>query len=173
MEASDTTPNEDTPDVPSQQTIQELIASEIQKALAGTAPDDDAPVMPQVPKLDHNPETPDEVSKLAGMFAEFRKEVHALRAELRQRAGQQVQIAGPTETIEDRTNRRLELIAQNSHYCPGCGELGTYPQKCTGPKGGHPHPAIEMVSTDELGGDPQDHTAAPATDPDGYPALAA
>lgn len=167
MEASDTTP---------QETLEELIARKVAEGIAaeaGTGTSEDDRAMPQVPKLDHAPETPEEVSAFAAMMAEFRKEVNDLRRELRQRAGQQVQIAGPTETIEDRTNKRLELIAQASHYCPGCGELGQYPQKCTGPKGGHPHPAIEMVSTDELGGDPADHTAAPATDPDGFAALAA
>lgn len=168
MEASDTTPDE----VP-QQTIQELIAAEIKKALADTASDESAPDGPSVPKVDHKPENAEEVSVLAKMLADFRKEIFTLRTELRQRAGQQVQIGGPTETVEDRTNKRLELIAQHSHYCPGCGQLYSYPQTCKGPKGGHPHPPIEVVSTEELGGDPANHTAAPATDPDGYPALAA
>src|SRR5947209_14886412 len=36
------------------------------------------------PKLDHNPETPDEVRALAEEFAQYRKEVAALRAELAQ-----------------------------------------------------------------------------------------
>lgn len=108
------------------------------------------------------------------MFAAFRKEINDLRKELRQRAGQQVQIAGPTETVEERTNKRLELIAQHSHYCPACGNLGKYPQKCSGLPGSlGGHETVEMVSTDELGGDPDNHTAAPATDPNALPALAA
>lgn len=170
---TDDTPPDDTPqDTP---TLDDQIAAAVQAALDArdAAADDAPPDMPQVPKVDHAPETPEEVTALAGMLAEFRREIHTLRAELRQRAGQQVQIAGPTETIEDRTNRRLEAIAQAKFYCPGCGLLYQYEKECTGPKGGHPHAPIEVVSTEELGGDPQDHTPAPATNPDGYAALAA
>lgn len=158
---------------PTPQSLRDLIAEEIKKATEAAADDGDTLAMPQVPKVDHAPETPEEVKALAGMLADFRKEIHTLRAELRQRAGHSTQIAGPTETVEDRTNRRLELIAQHSHYCPGCGELYKYPQTCTGPKGGHPHAPIEVVSTEELGGDPANHTAAPSTEPGGLPVLAA
>jgi hypothetical protein len=48
------------------------------------------------------------------------------------------------------------------YYCPGCGKRGNYPQKCTG-RPDAPHPEIEMVSTDELSGDPEKQTAAPDT----------
>jgi len=49
-------------------------------------------------------------------------------------------------------------------YCPGCGKRGNYPQQCTGPSAAAPHPSIEMVSTDELSGDPEKLTPAPSTE---------
>lgn len=49
-------------------------------------------------------------------------------------------------------------------YCPGCGRRWNYPTACQG-TGTAPHPAIEVVSTDELkSDDPADHTAAPRSD---------
>lgn len=179
MTDEQTTPDETPDETPAtgQPTLQDVIREEIAKAMSdlqgdGTA--DEGPAIPHVPKVDHRPETPEEVSALAGMLAAFRKEIHDLRTELRQRSGQQVQIAGPTETVEERTNKRLELIAQHSHYCPACGNLGSYPQKCSGLPGSvGGHDPIEMVSTDELGGDPDNHTKAPSTDPTALPVLAA
>lgn len=48
-------------------------------------------------------------------------------------------------------------------YCPGCGRRYGYQRECTG-RGEAPHPAIEVVSTDELhGDDTSKHTAAPNT----------
>jgi hypothetical protein len=120
--------------------------------------------MPRIPEIDHAPETPEEVADLAKMFAAFRKEVADLRAALDRQKPRQAS-AAVTETLEDRTNARLEQIAQHSHYCPGCGQLYDYPQKCKG-FDESPHKPIEVVSTDELGGDPADHTAAPATEVD-------
>lgn len=117
----------------------------------------------QVPKLDHNPETAEDVAALAAAFAEYRKEVAALREELKSHRPRTVQVAATVETVEERTKARLAAIAEHSHYCPGCGALGKYPQKCTGPVAS-PHKALEMVSTDELSGDPANHTAAPATE---------
>lgn len=49
------------------------------------------------------------------------------------------------------------------YYCPGCGIRGQYPQKCEG-KPEAPHPPIEMVSTAELSGDPDQITRAPSTE---------
>lgn len=128
-------------------------------------PDPTAPADPgvQVPKLDHNPETPEEVSQLAAAFAEYRSEVAALRKELAAHRPRTVQVAASLETEAQRRDARLTAIAEHSHYCPGCGTLGHYPQKCTGPVAS-PHPALEMVPTEELSGDPANHTAAPATE---------
>jgi hypothetical protein len=49
------------------------------------------------------------------------------------------------------------------YYCPGCGLQYNYQRECTG-KAEAPHPAIDVISTDELNGDPEHHTAAPNTD---------
>lgn len=117
----------------------------------------------QVPKLDHNPETPEEVQQLAAAFAEYRAEVAALRKELAAHRPRTVQVAATVETEEQRREARLAAIAEASHYCPGCGLLGNYPQKCHG-LDASPHKALEMVPTEELSGDPANHTAAPSTD---------
>lgn len=108
------------------------------------------------------PETPEEVKELAAAFAEYRKEVEALRRDLAKFNKAPTQVTATVETVEDRTNARLAAIAEHSHYCPGCGKLGKYPQKCDGTAEG-PHKSLEMVPTEELGGDPAFHTAAPDT----------
>jgi hypothetical protein len=51
------------------------------------------------------------------------------------------------------------------YYCPGCGARYEYRQKCLGMSPEHPHPPIEVVSTDELKGDPSGFTPAPSTAP--------
>lgn len=120
-----------------------------------------------VPKLDKPPETREDAAELGKAFAQFRAEVAQLRRELQQHRPGRVAVQEPTETIEDRTNARAEAIANHSHYCPGCGTLSKYPRICTGPDPRHPtHPPIEMGETEELGGDPENHTRAPSTDPD-------
>lgn len=48
------------------------------------------------------------------------------------------------------------------YYCPGCGRAAEYRKACTGSPE-QPHKPIEVVSTDELKGDPENHTAAPNT----------
>jgi hypothetical protein len=58
---------------------------------------------------------------------------------------------------EDALAARMQEIGQHSHYCPGCGLLYDYPQRCTG-KAESGHPPIEVVSTDELK-DGTTHTA--------------
>lgn len=49
-------------------------------------------------------------------------------------------------------------------YCPGCGRRWNFPTECNGMSPAAPHAPIEVVSTDELDGDPEKHTAAPATE---------
>lgn len=46
-------------------------------------------------------------------------------------------------------------------YCPGCGRRFNYMTACRGMSDTAPHPEIEVVSTDEIGGDKE--TAAPDT----------
>lgn len=123
------------------------------------------PAAPKVPQVDHMPETPEEVQALADSFAQFRKEVAALRNEIAASRGRSPVTHVAPESMQDRAKARLAAIAEHSHYCPGCGALYNYPQRCTGPVA-QPHAPIEVVTTDELGGDPLQHTAAPSTDPD-------
>lgn len=121
---------------------------------------------PQAPHVDHAPQTPDEIAALAHEFAQYRAEIAALRDELRaQRVAPRVVQAIP-ETEEQRKARRLAEIAAHSFYCPACGILGDYAQKCSGPQAAG-HAPLEMVSTEELSGDPANHTAAPSSAPDG------
>lgn len=46
-------------------------------------------------------------------------------------------------------------------YCPGCGRRWKFMTECRGMNLAAPHPPIEVVSTDELTGDPEHHTPAP------------
>lgn len=48
-------------------------------------------------------------------------------------------------------------------YCPGCGRGFGYPAECVGLSAAQPHPPIQTVDSDELDGDPADHTPAPAS----------
>lgn len=49
------------------------------------------------------------------------------------------------------------------YYCPGCGRRYKYMTECVGMTREAPHQPIEVVSTDELNGDPANHTPAPPT----------
>lgn len=156
---------------PPQETTGEYIKRMVAEALAEAAasnpegdPEKPGPHIP-VPKVDHAPQTPEEVSELGKMFAEYRAEVAALRQELQAHRPRTVNVAATQETMEQRQDARLAAISEASHYCPGCGKLSKYPRECFGRLDG-PHAPIEMVPTDELGGDPAKHTAAPSTDPD-------
>lgn len=48
-------------------------------------------------------------------------------------------------------------------YCPGCGRRFQSQRECRGMSETAPHQPIETVSTAELDGDPEKHTAAPAS----------
>ena len=93
----------------------------------------------------------------------YRDDVAALRAEI---AKSRVPVAGPTAnapTPEEALAARMAEVDSFSHYCPGCGKLYKREAECVGSPAA-PHPAIEVVSTDELkSGDPTQHTAAPST----------
>lgn len=151
---------DDAPGKQDGETIKEYVDRMIAEALEGHD-------RPTVPKVDHAPETPEEAQDLGKMFAEYRAEVAALRQELQSHRPRVVFQGQQTETPEQRQEARLAAIAEASHYCPACGTLSKYPRLCTGPDPRHPtHAPVEMVSTDELGGDPANHTKAPSTDPD-------
>ena len=130
-----------------------------------------ASVTPQIPHVETPPQTPDEILALAKEFAEYRKEVAALREELAASRKPRPQLA-VKETENDRLTARLEAIAQHEFYCPGCGKLVHYQQQCIGTATA-PHPAIEVVSTSELSGDPAHHTAAPDAAPEAVVKIAA
>jgi len=49
-------------------------------------------------------------------------------------------------------------------YCPACGKPSDLEIDCTGGTGDFSHEPVPVVSTKELDGDPEDHTAAPGTD---------
>lgn len=76
--------------------------------------------------------------------------------------------ADPAIVNEDRPDEPVkEPESKQSHpfYCPGCGRRWNYPTECRGQSDTAPHPPIEVVSTDELDSDdPEDHTAAPASE---------
>lgn len=91
-----------------------------------------------------------------------RAEVAALRQELAQSRTASPQSTANAPTAEEALATRLAEIDQYPFYCPGCGALYKYQRECIGLSGAHPHPPIEVVSTDELkSGDPTTHTPAP------------
>ena len=166
MEASNITPDDTPPDIKEGETIKEYVQRQIAEALQGHTP-------PAVPKVDHAPTTNDEAMDLGRALAEYRGEIAALRAELASHRPRVVYQGQTKESLQDREAARLAQIADNPYYCPGCGNLSRYPRLCVGADPRHPtHAPIEMVSTDELGGDPAQHTRAPSTDPD-FPDLVA
>lgn len=63
-------------------------------------------------------------------------------------------------TMTDEATEKAEPDAK--YYCPGCGNRSDTEGECTG-SAEAPHPAIAYVSTKELAGDPEKHTAAPNT----------
>lgn len=71
--------------------------------------------------------------------------------------------AEPAEEVVTRRDQLGNPVQEDKFYCPACGQRGGYPQKCSGPAGGYGHFPVEMVSTDELRGPAEGHTAAPAT----------
>lgn len=106
------------------------------------------------------PQTTDDL--LRAILAE--QEAHRAEvAELRQQMAASRPAPAPAPVAnrspEETLAARMAEIGEHSHYCPGCGLLYDYPQRCTG-KSESGHPPIEVVSTDELkSGDPLQHTA--------------
>lgn len=58
-------------------------------------------------------------------------------------------------------NKGQEKADEDPFYCPGCGRRHKFMTECRGMSATAPHPPILVVSTDELDGDPADHTPAP------------
>lgn len=105
--------------------------------------------------------TDDLIRQVLAEQQEHRAEVAKLRDELaQQKAAQKAPIAPSANapSPEDALAARMEEIGQHDFYCPGCGNLVDYQQRCTG-KPESPHPPIEVVSTDELkSGDTSQHS---------------
>lgn len=88
-----------------------------------------------------------------------RKEVADLREQMAASKPAPAPVAVANLSPEDALAARMTEIGDHSHYCPGCGLLYDYPQRCTG-KAESGHPPIEVLSTDELkSGDPSQHSA--------------
>ena len=70
----------------------------------------------------------------------------------------------PAETGEAGDQERGEQHEERQpFYCPACGRQYGYPRECSGTAQA-PHQPTEVVSTDELSGDPEHHTPAPASE---------
>lgn len=122
----------------------------------------DTTTAPLPPPQPDRPLTSEEM--LAQIMADqkaHRAEVAQLREEVAQSRAPAPQTTVTITTAEERQAARAAEVAAHPFYCPGCGRLYDYQREC---KGGDttPHPAIDVVSTDELRGDPANHTAAPA-----------
>lgn len=97
--------------------------------------------------------------------AQDRAELKQMREELERHRSTPRPVPSIVLSPEEAMAARMQEIEQHEFYCPGCGMLYDYPQKCQG-RGEAPHPAIEVVSTDELkSGDESKHTAAPGVNP--------
>lgn len=126
----------------------------------------------------HNGDTPDTppepttnelLQQLIADRAQDRASLAEMRAELNaanDRATKaRLPVSSVRHTAEELEEMRAEEIAQHAFYCPGCGALYDRERECRG-RGEAPHPAIDVVSTDELkGDDPSKHTAAPGVYP--------
>lgn len=114
------------------------------------------------PEAPAAPQTTDDL--LRAVLAEqqqHRAEVAHLREELAasKQSPQVYQAPSVALSAEDALAARMEEVGKHDFYCPGCGLLYDYQQRCTG-KSESPHPPIEVVSTDELkAGDTSKHTA--------------
>lgn len=93
--------------------------------------------------------TDDLLRHIIAQQQEHREEVASLREQINAQK-QPVQAAPATNlSPEEALAARMDEINQHSHYCPGCGLLYDYQQRCTG-RAESGHPPIEVVSTDEL-----------------------
>jgi len=65
--------------------------------------------------------------------------------------------------VDDDKEPDTQDAQSHPFYCPGCGRRWNFLTECRGQSEAAPHAPIEVVSTDELDGDPADFTAAPDT----------
>lgn len=96
------------------------------------------------------PQTTDDL--LRAVLAEqqaHRAEVAELREQMAASRPAPPPVAVANLSPEDALAARMAEIGKHDYYCPGCGLLYDYQQRCTG-KSESGHPPIEVVSTDEL-----------------------
>lgn len=95
--------------------------------------------------------TNDLLQQIITQQEQHRAEVAALREQIDAQKQQPAPQQAPATNLspEDALKARMEEVGKHDFYCPGCGLLYSYQQRCTG-KAESPHPAIEVVSTDEL-----------------------
>ena len=98
-----------------------------------------------------NPQSTDDLLRqIIATQEHHREEVAALRQQIDEQKQPQFQQAPATNlSPEEALQARMAEVAQHDFYCPGCGLLYDYQQRCTG-RAESPHAPIEVVSTDEL-----------------------
>lgn len=103
-----------------------------------------------------------QIEQLLEMQKEQRAEIAALRESLAKAKAAPPPLTARAPSAEELQQERLRELAEHSHYCPGCGQVYDYQQRCQG-TAEKPHPPIEVVSTDEVRNRPD-----PENDPAGY-----
>lgn len=136
-----------------------VVESEATAVEAGTGEVTDVAVM----------STDDMLRQIIADQASARSENQALREELaKARMAPPPAPSSAALSPEEAARKRQDELRDYEFYCPGCGALSHYPRACTG-RGEAPHPAIEVVSTEEIKGanatDAEKHTAAPGVAP--------
>ena len=92
----------------------------------------------------------DLLNQLVTAQSEQRQEVQALRAELAKARATPLPASTARQlSPEELLAQRMQVINAHPYYCPGCGRTYNYQRECTG-RGEAPHPAIDVVATDEL-----------------------
>lgn len=111
------------------------------------------------PTPDQPMSTDDMLRAIMAQQEEHRSEVASLREQINAQKQPIQQASQSALTPEEALAARMEEVGNHDFYCPGCGLLYDYQQRCTG-RAESPHAPIEVVSTDELkAGDESKFTA--------------
>lgn len=110
------------------------------------------------------PTTDDLLKQILAEQQQHRAEVAALREQVNAQKPTPAPQGQRQYSAEEAAALRADEIALHPFYCFGCGLLYDYQRECRG-KPESPHPALDVVSTDELKQeDVSQHTHAPNTD---------
>ena len=124
------------------------------------------PTEPVAPVAPAAPATTDDI--LRAILAEqqqYRQQISELQTQINATKQPAPIALANAPSPEDALKARMLDVQEHDYYCPACGRLYDYRQKCTG-SGDQPHSPIEVVSTDELkSGDTAKHTAASVPTP--------